>query len=507
MKAFPWIELRPVFVTFRTRDDLPASTGPIHAMPRGIGMHVLPPPSARLARLFETAAPDGEAAQALVVALRSEDLRPLVSRVQVRGRRSRGLQDREAQERPRRPVSGFQNRRRAASALVTSGTVWARAEPEFVSSTSSSGSRAPAAPRHHSSVSGVNADYRDHGVGVLGILVAEDDDAGSSAYVPRRRSRSRRSSDRPTTSTTSTMPPPSKTRSERWARRHPADRGPDALPGVRGKEGYPLRSSKTCSPAFQEATERGIIVDRGRRATTVWISTRSRPTITDLPNRGLAEFEDSGAIMVGACRTADSKLEHHWLDPSNYGSRVSTATRGVKRSSRSAPCRTRSIRNSATRRPPRQSSPGSPPSCRDRARSIPEGSDTAAALAPGGDASAAGHDRHAIRGRGRSIRSGSCPISTGSSRRSPADVEWGPERRPGLQRRVTVLLVRKSLALVAQHLERRDQLGPRVVRLDDVVEVAQLGGDPRAARTVRCTRRRGACARVAGSLALASSSR
>src|SRR2546425_7052736 len=61
---------------------------------------------------------------------------------------------------------------------------------------------------------------------------------------------------------------------------------------------------------------------------------------------------------------------------------------------------------------------------------------------------------------------------------------WG--RRPDAagprgasQRRIAVLLERQRLPLVAQHLERRDQPGPRVLRLDHVVQVAQLGGDPR----------------------------
>jgi len=47
-----------------------------------------------------------------------------------------------------------------------------------------------------------------------------------------------------------------------------------------------------------------------------------------------------------------------------------------------------------------------------------------------------------------------------------------------------VLLERQRLALVAQHLEGRDELGTGVLGLDHVVEVAQLGGDPGGRETL-----------------------
>jgi hypothetical protein len=333
MKAFPWIELRPVFVTFRTRDDLPASTGPIHAMPRGIGMHVLPPPSARLARLFETAAPDDEAAQALVVALRSEDLRPLVSRVQVRGRRSGPPKTVKHKNDPGARFQGFQKSpprgigaRDVWNRLGSSGAGVRIVDVEFGWDL---GHRQ--LPGTIPLVSGVNADYRDHGVGVLGILVAEDDDAGIVGLCPK-----------------ATVAVASVVRSaDDFDDIDYAAAIEDAVgtmgagdillievqtryPAFGGKEGYPLEIEQDVFAAFQEATERGIIVIEAAGNRGVDLDAFATDDHGTLLNRGLAEFEDSGAIMVGACRTADSKLKHHWLDPSNYGSRVDCYAWGEK---------------------------------------------------------------------------------------------------------------------------------------------------------------------------------
>src|SRR5215831_7461164 len=69
MNSFPWIRLRPEFITFRTRRELPDVTGPIHAIPRDLGIHVLPAPSPRLARVFVVTAPSEEAARALVATM------------------------------------------------------------------------------------------------------------------------------------------------------------------------------------------------------------------------------------------------------------------------------------------------------------------------------------------------------------------------------------------------------------------------------------------------------
>src|SRR5436190_23267278 len=48
-------------------------------------------------------------------------------------------------------------------------------------------------------------------------------------------------------------------------------------------------------------------------------------------------------------------------------------------------------------------------------------------------------------------------------------------RRPPLQRYIPVLFLRIAIALVVQHLQPVDQPRPRLMRLDDVVDVAPAG--------------------------------
>src|SRR5690606_31358358 len=90
---------------------------------------------------------------------------------------------------------------------------------------------------------------------------------------------------------------------------------------------------------------------------------------------------------------------------------------------------------------------------------------------------ARGRDRGWWRGSTSSGRAGrrqpACPSELNPvSRTSPA-LAWA------LQRNVPVLLRRVRVPLLAQHVERVDQPGARLARIDHIVDVAARGGDVR----------------------------